>query len=162
VGAEQERRTGDVIKCDDPAGDSAREQENPRVRGEVGIANPFGSVVSSQGSTKFSSSYPRESLNRYHHKSPRRLLLQPSSTHGNSSWQTSSSSTESRHHRAFLFTDPIATGIHFPRVLLHNQGYPKVCPDSLYLLNAGNFFAGISSLTTCYLFSRTRDSIALT
>jgi hypothetical protein len=26
---------------------SAREQENPRVRGEVGIANPFGSIISS-------------------------------------------------------------------------------------------------------------------
>jgi hypothetical protein len=33
-----------------------------------------------------------------------------------------------------LFT----AGIHFPRILLHNQGYPKVCPDSLNLLNAGD------------------------
>jgi hypothetical protein len=45
--------------------------------------------------------------------------------------------------------------IHFPRVLLHNHGYPKVCPDSLNLPNAGDSFAGISSLTPCYLFSRT-------
>jgi hypothetical protein len=51
--------------------------------------------------------------------------------------------------------------IHFPRVLLHNQGYPKVCPYSLNLPNAGDFFAGISSLTSCYLFSRTRDLIAM-
>jgi hypothetical protein len=56
-----------------------------------------------------------------------------------------------------LFT----AGIHFPVVLLHNQGYPKVCPDSLNLSNAGDSFAGISSLTSCYLFSRTRDLIAL-
>jgi hypothetical protein len=55
-----------------------------------------------------------------------------------------------------LFSSPIlfTAGIHFPRVLLHNQGYPKVCPDSLNLLNAGDSFAGISSLTSCYLFSR--------
>jgi hypothetical protein len=61
------------------------------------------------------------------------------------------------------FSAPIlfTAGIHFPRVLLHNQGYPKVCPDSLNLLNAGDSFAGISSLSSCYLFSRTRDLIAL-
>jgi hypothetical protein len=50
--------------------------------------------------------------------------------------------------------------IHFPPILLHNQGYPKVCPVSLNLLNAGDSFARISSLTSCYLFSRTRDLIA--
>jgi hypothetical protein len=55
-----------------------------------------------------------------------------------------------------LILSPIlfTAGIHFPHVLLHNQGYPKVCPDSLNLLNAGDSFAGISSLTSCYLFSR--------
>jgi hypothetical protein len=37
----------------------------------------------------------------------------------------------------------------------------KVCPDSLNPLNAGNSFAGISPLTSCYLFSRTRDLIAM-
>jgi hypothetical protein len=56
-----------------------------------------------------------------------------------------------------LFT----AGIYFPRVLLHNQDYPKVCPVLLNLLNAGNPFAEISSLTSCYLFSRTRDLIAM-
>jgi hypothetical protein len=37
----------------------------------------------------------------------------------------------------------------------------KVCPDSLNLLNADDSFAGISSLSSCYLFSRTRDLIAM-
>jgi hypothetical protein len=62
-----------------------------------------------------------------------------------------------------LFSSSIlfATGIHFPLVLLYNQGYPKVCPDSLNLPNAGNPFAGISSLSSCSLFSPTRDLNAL-
>jgi hypothetical protein len=52
------------------------------------------------------------------------------------------------------FSSPIlfTTGIHFPPVLLHNQGYPKVCPDSLNLPNAGDSFAGISLLPSCSLF----------
>jgi hypothetical protein len=54
-----------------------------------------------------------------------------------------------------------ATGIHFPPILLHYQSYPKVCPDSLNLPNAGDSFAGISSLSSCSLFSPTRDFIAL-
>jgi energy-converting hydrogenase Eha subunit F len=56
-----------------------------------------------------------------------------------------------------LFT----AGIHFPLVLLHNQGYPKVCPDSLNLPNAGDSFAGTSLLSSRSLFSPTRDLIAL-
>jgi hypothetical protein len=52
-------------------------------------------------------------------------------------------------------------GIHFPPILLHDQSYPKVCPDSLNLLNAGDSFAGISSLSSCSLFFPTRDLIAL-
>jgi hypothetical protein len=38
------------------------------------------------------------------------------------------------------FSPPIlfTAGIHFPPVLLHNQGYPKVCPDPLNLPNAGD------------------------
>jgi hypothetical protein len=61
-----------------------------------------------------------------------------------------------------LFLSPIlfSMGIHFPLVLLHNQGYSKVCPDSLNLPNAGNSFAGISSLSSCSLFFPTRDLIA--
>jgi hypothetical protein len=53
------------------------------------------------------------------------------------------------------------TEIHFPHVLLHNHGYPKVCPNPLNLLNAGNSFAEISPLTSCYQFSRTRDLVAM-
>jgi hypothetical protein len=37
----------------------------------------------------------------------------------------------------------------------------KVCPDLLNLLNTGDSFAGISLLSSCYLFSRTRDLIAM-
>jgi hypothetical protein len=54
----------------------------------------------------------------------------------------------------------LATGIHFPPVLLHNQGYPKVCPDPLNLPNAGDPFAGTSSSSFYPLFSLTRDLIA--
>jgi hypothetical protein len=38
------------------------------------------------------------------------------------------------------FLSPIlfATEVHFPSVLLHNQGYPKVCNDPLNLSSAGD------------------------
>jgi hypothetical protein len=36
----------------------------------------------------------------------------------------------------------------------------KVCPDLLNLPNAGDLFAGISSLSSCSLFSPTRDLFA--
>jgi hypothetical protein len=41
-----------------------------------------------------------------------------------------------------LFSSPIlfTAGIHFPPVLLHNQGYPEVCSDPLNLPNAGDPF----------------------
>jgi hypothetical protein len=41
-----------------------------------------------------------------------------------------------------LFSSPIlfATEIHIPPVLLHNQSYPKVCPDSLNLPDTGDLF----------------------
>jgi hypothetical protein len=39
-------------------GGLAREQENPEIGEGVGIANQSGSIVSSQGSTTSSSSYP--------------------------------------------------------------------------------------------------------
>jgi hypothetical protein len=60
------------------------------------------------------------------------------------------------------FLSPIlfATGVHFPSVLLHDQGYPKVCPDPPNLSNTGDPFAGISSLSSCSLFFLTRDLIA--
>jgi hypothetical protein len=72
-----------------------------------------------------------------------------------------------RHPRNFItvehFLSPIlfATEVHFPSVLLHNQSYPKVCPDPLNLPNAGDSFTGISSLPSCSLFSPTRDLIVL-
>jgi hypothetical protein len=61
------------------------------------------------------------------------------------------------------FSPPIlfAAEIHFPPVLFHNQGYPKVCPDPLNLPNAGDPFARTSSLSFYSLFSPTRDLIAL-
>jgi hypothetical protein len=137
-----------------------REEENPRVRGEVDIANPFGSIVLLHD--------PRHPAAPIPHRSPSKTTnhrgdcpfghLPPTATIPGKLL---------RHPRNLviveLFSSPIlfTAGIHFPRVLLHNQGYPKVCPDSLNLLNAGDSSAGISSLTSCYLFSRTRDLIAL-
>jgi hypothetical protein len=61
-----------------------------------------------------------------------------------------------------LILSPILfiAGIYFPPILLHNQGYPKVCPDSMNLPNAGDSFAGTSWLSSCSLFSPTRDLIA--
>jgi hypothetical protein len=77
AGAEQKRRTGDATKHGGPAGGyagvptvflqhtrvssggSAREQENPEVRGGVSLANQSGSIVSSHKPMTSSSSYPR-------------------------------------------------------------------------------------------------------
>jgi hypothetical protein len=91
-------------------GSSTHEQENPEVRGEVGLANQSGSIVSSHGPRHPTVLTPRGSINRYHHESPRRLLLQPSSTHGNPSRQTSSSPTEPHHQRALLIANPVRRG----------------------------------------------------
>jgi hypothetical protein len=72
-----------------------------------------------------------------------------------------------RHPRSLVivehFSSPIllTAGIHLPPVLLYNQGYPKVCPDSLNLPNAGDSFAGITPLSSCSLFSLTKDLNAL-
>jgi hypothetical protein len=129
------------------------------VRGGVDLANPFGSIVSSQESMTSSSSYS-SSIAEQDRKSPRGLPLRPFSTRCNPR-QTSSSSTESHHRQVLLVANPVPAGIHFPRILLHNQGYPEVCPVSLNPPNAGNSFAGISPLTSCYLFSRTRNFIAM-
>jgi hypothetical protein len=72
-------------------GSSTREQENPRVRGEVGIANPFGSIVSSQRSTTSSSSYSSsivrarpQHLRKAHEPSRRALLIANPIHRGNS------------------------------------------------------------------------------
>jgi hypothetical protein len=55
-----------------------------------------------------------------------------------------------------LILSPIlfTAGIYFPRILLYNQGYPKVRPNPLNLLNAGDSFARMLSLTSYYLLSR--------
>jgi hypothetical protein len=51
------------------------------------------------------------------------------------------------------FSPPIlfTAEIHFPPVLLHNQGYPKVCPDPLNLPNAGDPFC--RNIIVIFLFS---------
>jgi hypothetical protein len=121
-------------------GSSVRGQVNPEVRGRDGITNQFGSIVSSPGSMTSSSFYSSSIAEQVHNTS--RKLVNPFIE---------------------LFPSSILfpAEIHFPLVLLHNQGYPKVCPNSLNLLNAGDSFAGMSSLSFCYLFSRTRDLIAM-
>jgi hypothetical protein len=156
TGAKQERRAGDVTRRGGPArnyagvptvfmqhtcvsrGSSTREQEDREVRGGVGIANQSSSIVSSQGSTTSNSSSPTTIP-----------------------WQASSSPTEPRHHRALLITDPVRHGNSLSTILLHNQSYPKVCPDPLNLPNAGDSYAGTSSLSSYSLSSPTRDLIAL-
>jgi hypothetical protein len=136
TGAVRSRRVSSYVG----RGCSTREQENPEVRGEVSIANQSGSVNSSQSPQHPTTPISRRSSEQDHNTS--RKLVNP---------------------LIELFSSPIlfTAGIHFPRVLLHNQGYPKVCPDSLNLLDAGDSFAGISPLTSCYLFSQARDLIAL-
>jgi hypothetical protein len=51
------------------------------------------------------------------------------------------------------FSPPIlfATRIHFPPVVLHNQGYPKVCLDPLNLPNASDPFC--RNIVDFFLFS---------
>jgi hypothetical protein len=119
-------------------GSSTREQENPEVREGVGIANQFGSIVSSQGSTTSNSSYPSliaqptTITTGHHEKYPGHLP--PTATLPGKLL---------RHPRNLitveLFSSPIlfATGIHFPPILLPNQGYPKVCSDLLNLRSTG-------------------------
>jgi hypothetical protein len=179
VRAVQGQGAGDATERGDPAGSyagvpavfqwhtcasrrsSTREQENLEVRGGVSIANQFGSIVSSHDprhptvftlvdrSTAITTSYhgdyffghlpPTATLPGKLLRHPRNLVI------------------------VELFSSPIlfAAGIHFSPVLLHNQGYPKVYPNPLNLPNAGDSFAGTSSLSSCSLFSPTRDLIAL-
>jgi hypothetical protein len=104
TGAVRSRRVSSCVG----RGCSTREQENPEVRGGIGIANQAGFIVSSQGSTTSSSSYS-SSIAEQDHKSPRGLSLRPFSTHYNPQ-QTSSSPTESRHRRVLLVANPIHRG----------------------------------------------------
>jgi hypothetical protein len=142
-------------------GSSTREQENPRVRGEVDIANPFGSIISSHDPrhpTVLTLVDRSTAITTNHHGDYSFGHLPPTATLPGKLF---------RHPRNLitieLFLSPIlfATGIHFPPILLHYQGYPEVCPDSLNLPNTGDPFDGISSLSSCSLFFPTRDLIAL-
>jgi hypothetical protein len=172
-------------------GGSAREQENLELRGGVGIATQFGSIVSSQGSTTSSNSYSSPIVRarpQYLKKAHEPSYRASSDPFAETSlpWQSRLSSPGItvrnippailhplqslgkllRHPRNLVtvehFSSPIlfTTGIHFPPVLLHNQSYPKVCPDPLNLPNAGDPFAGTSSSSFYSLFSPTRDLIA--
>jgi hypothetical protein len=125
-------------------GSSTREQKNPRVRREVGRANPSGSIVSSQESTtssNFCSSSPTgitpSTIFHLRQPFPANFFV----IHGISSLSSFSlrRSCSPREFTCYPF-------------FLHIRNYPKVCPDSLNLSNAGDSFAGISLLTSCYLF----------
>jgi hypothetical protein len=78
----------------------------------------------------------------------------------------SSSTSPSFPHRNLItiehFSPPIlfTAGIHFPPVLLHIQGYPKVCPDSLNLPNAGDPLCRNIIVFFLFSVSPTRDLIA--
>jgi hypothetical protein len=141
-------------------GGLAREQENPEVRGEVGIANQSGSIISSRKSTTFSSSYPLliVRVRPQHLEETSEPTYRASSdpfAETSSPWQSRLSSPRItvrntppailhplqslgkllRHPRNLAtvehFSSPIlfTVEIHFPPVILHNQGYPKVCSD---------------------------------
>jgi hypothetical protein len=183
---------------------SAREQEDPEVRGGVGIANQSGSIVSSHKSTTSSSSYsssiaqarpqhleetpkpshrassipvcrniiavatPTIAITTGHHEKypsghpppttiPDKLLRHPMNLSRPTSLSFPYRNLVTVEH--FSPTILFSAEIHFPPVLLHNQSYPKVCPDPLNLSNAGDPFAGTSSSSSCPLFSPTRDLI---
>jgi hypothetical protein len=145
-------------------GSSTCEQKNPEGREGISVANQSGPICFFHDSTTSSSSYPSliaqlTTVTTDHREENLSSHLPPTTTY--------SPGKLLRHPRNLAivehFSPPIllATGIHFPPILLHYQGYPKVCPDSLNLSNAGDPFAGISSLSFCSLFSPTRDLIAL-
>jgi hypothetical protein len=169
-------------------GGSAREQENPEVREGVGIANQSGSIVSSNKSTTSSSSYssPIARARPQHLKDPLIKPLRSLYAETSSPWQSrlpsprvtvrttppailhplQSTGKLLRHPRNLatveLFSSPIlfTAGIHFPPVLLHNQGYPKVCPNPLNLPNAGDPLCRNIVSSSYSPFSPTRDLIA--
>jgi hypothetical protein len=89
----------------------AREQENPEVRGGVGIANQSGFIVSSEGSTASNSSYPsliaQPATITTGHREEYPFGYSPPTT---IPWQASSSPTEPRHHRALLIANPVRHG----------------------------------------------------
>jgi hypothetical protein len=210
VRAVQEQCAGDATGHGDPAGGYAgvptvflqhtrvssgalaHEQENPKIREGVGIANQSSPIGFFLESTTSNSSYLHRSSEQDHNTprgsswtpiEPLRSLYARTSSPCQSQPPSSCVTVRNTspvilhplqspgkllHHPRNLvtvehFSSPILfiAGIHFPPVLLHNQGYPTVCPDSLNLPNAGDPFAGISLLSSCSLFSPTRDLIAL-
>jgi hypothetical protein len=88
---------------------SVREQEDPKIRREDGIANQSGPIGFSHESTTSSSTFPSSIAEQDHNTS--RKLVNP---------------------LIELFSSPIlfATGNHFPSVLLHNQGLPRFSESS--------------------------------
>jgi hypothetical protein len=133
---------------------STREQENPEGREGISVANQSGPIGFFHESTMSSSSYPS-------------LITQPTTVttdhrEGNLFGHLPPTATLPgkllRHPRNLaiveLFSSPIwfIVRIYFPLVHLHNQGYPKVCPDPLNLPNTGDPFARTSSLSSCSLF----------
>jgi hypothetical protein len=108
-----------------PCGSRGREGE----RGAARRKRRSGRIWTSTSSDTSKSALPVTGSTRFS-KRVRVQSNRPSSTHDNSSRQTPSSSMKSRRRRVFLFADPIATGLHFPSVLFHNQGLPRPTESS--------------------------------
>jgi hypothetical protein len=119
---------------------SAREQENPEVHGGVGLANQSGSAVSSQGSTTSSSSYLSS-------------IVRARTQHLKKAREPS--------RRALLISDPVHRRNSLFACSSPQPKLPQGLPDSLNLPNAGDSFAGTSPLSSYFLFSPTKDLIAL-
>jgi hypothetical protein len=159
----------------------SREQENPEVRKGVGIANQSGPIGFFLESTTSSSTFlsPIDRARPQHlEETPEPPSSFFGSLHQDIIAVAKSTIIATDHREEYLsgypspiaipgkllrhprnlvtvelFSSPIlfTMGIQFLLVLLHNQGYPKVCPDSLNLSNAGDPFAGTLSLF--FLFS---------
>jgi hypothetical protein len=106
-------------------GSSTRELENPRVRGEVGIANPFGSIISSHDPrhpTVLTLVDRSTAITTIHHEDYSFGHLPPTATlPGKLLCHPLNLDTVEHFSSPILF----ATGSHFPFVLLHNQATPR-------------------------------------
>jgi hypothetical protein len=152
VRTERKQRARNATRCGGPAGGYAsvptvflqhtrlssgglaREQENPEVRGGVGIANQSGSIILSHGRSSPIVGARPQHLKKAHGPSHRAssipvcrniiAMAKPTAIttgyreeypSGHSSpttipWQASSSPTESRHCRALLIANPVHRG----------------------------------------------------
>jgi hypothetical protein len=130
-------------------GGLTREWVDPEVRGGVGLANQSGSIVSSHKSMTSSSSYPSliaqptTTTTGYREEYPSGHL--PPTT---IPWQASSSPTEPRHRGALLIADLVHHGNSLSANSPPQPKLPHGLPDSLNLPNAGDSFAGTSSLSS--------------